>query len=307
MRRLIGLTMLVFLLGGCQIPDFTAAFKLNTFHIVSYGNDVRHYRAYFLRKNLTFLPNGRRTLLAVHTKTQSPAIVIRRKGYDEVYDMATYRHIAFREKASKHRTLRTLQRFLARRGYRIVNTRNFGVHLTTGPRKYRGYKTWLIDLKDYSRLKRRYLQALRHNPCRLKQLKPIPADLIKKELRLAVSKRLNVSDRTCLYESAKRLHISLPSPQKKPTPDRQNPSFSYYISHASEKELRTLLHTKTYKTRFSTFQQRALRQRLRQLEHDRLLKHGSLEELFAAYKHNKDPRIKQRIMQLLEQRQSNEN
>ena len=90
--------------------------------------------------------------------------------------------------------------------------------------------------------------------------------------------------------------ISPPKPSGKP--------YTYYLKHASLSELSTYISNKATKNSLSYNQYNMLSRRKVVLQEERLFKHGSLEELIAAYKVNKNPKYKQRIMRLMKDKQA---
>ena len=95
-----------------------------------------------------------------------------------------------------------------------------------------------------------------------------------------------------------------PSHQKLaiPTPPADKP-YSYYLHQASLNELSTYIANKATKNSLSYNQYNMLRHRKVVLQEEKLFKEGSLEELIAAYKVNKNPKYKARIMSLMKAKQ----
>jgi len=305
MWRYLGIVLMALVIEGCQTPPLWTSSELNTFQVVSYGYDVRHYRAYFTRADLSLLPNKKRTMFFEHTKHHTLAVLLRRRNRYELYDMSDPSHPKIRFETPKPLSLSALYRRLRRYGYRPANLQKLGIQVAIAPRRYRGVKTWMIEIEDFSRLKKRYLKAIKLGQSALvRRLKPIPAVLIAPELRAAFIAARTPKKRKALIRIARRLRINLPETSH-PAQTSQSSSphrFEYYLKRASESELRKILNTSTEKTKINSVQRRALRQRLHQLERDRLLKKGSLDELIDAYRREKDPLLKRRIMELLEKR-----
>jgi len=87
-----------------------------------------------------------------------------------------------------------------------------------------------------------------------------------------------------------------------PTPSSDKP-YSYYLHQASLGELSTYIANKATKNSLSYNQYNMLRRRKLFLQEEKLFKEGSLEELIAAYKVNKNPKYKKRIMSLMKAKQ----
>ena len=89
-----------------------------------------------------------------------------------------------------------------------------------------------------------------------------------------------------------------------PKPKPYTKPYSYYLNHASLSELSAYISNKATKNSLSYTQYNMLSRRKVLLQEERLFKHGSLEELIAAYKVNKNPKYKQRIMSLMKAKQA---
>jgi len=87
--------------------------------------------------------------------------------------------------------------------------------------------------------------------------------------------------------------------QKKPA----SLPYLYYLNNASLSALHTYLSKYTTKKSLSASKYSALRLREKSMEEKKLLKTGTLEELIAAYKRNKNPKFKQRILSLMKEKQ----
>jgi len=79
--------------------------------------------------------------------------------------------------------------------------------------------------------------------------------------------------------------------------------YLYYLNNASLSELHTYLSKHTTKKSLSTSKYLALKQKKTNMGDKEILKEGTLEELIAAYKRNKNPKFKQRILSLMKEKQ----
>jgi len=98
--------------------------------------------------------------------------------------------------------------------------------------------------------------------------------------------------------------IIKPSVKKVVPPKPSGKPYTYYLKHASLSELSAYISNKATKNSLSYNQYNMLSRRKVVLQEERLFKHGSLEELIAAYKVNKNPKYKQRIMTLMKDKQA---
>lgn len=80
--------------------------------------------------------------------------------------------------------------------------------------------------------------------------------------------------------------------------------YDYYRYHASYKELQKYLSKSESRSTLTYTQYNKLRRHANKLNEERLLNEGSLEELITAYKANKNPKYKQRIMTLMKDKQT---
>lgn len=80
-------------------------------------------------------------------------------------------------------------------------------------------------------------------------------------------------------------------------------SFDFYLNDASIEELTHYMDAKATKTSLSYTQYTQLIAKLDTLKEEKLLHDGTLEELIATYKVNKNPKYKQRIMTLMKEKQ----
>jgi len=118
----------------------------------------------------------------------------------------------------------------------------------------------------------------------------------KRKIQTVSKKKPVVIEKEVLEEEpakpiVKKVVPSKPKPYTKP--------YSYYLNHASLSELSTYISNKATKNSLTYNQYNMLSRRKVLLQEERLFNHGSLEELIAAYKVNKNPKYKQRIMSLM--------
>ncbi len=79
--------------------------------------------------------------------------------------------------------------------------------------------------------------------------------------------------------------------------------YAYYLHQASLEELSAYIANSATKNSLSSDQYDTLRHRKSLLQEEKLFNEGSLEELIAAYKINKNPKYKKRIMSLMKMKQ----
>ncbi|WP_295421055.1 hypothetical protein [Sulfurovum sp.] len=100
-------------------------------------------------------------------------------------------------------------------------------------------------------------------------------------------------------EEVKVIDVVMEKPQK---PAK---SYYYYLRYASYDELHSYLSSGDARNDLTYNQYNTLQKRRTTLREEKLLRDGSLEELIEAYKKNKDPRYKARILMLMKKAQEN--
>lgn len=225
-------------------------------------------------------------------------------------------------------------RYLKRKGYRYVTPQKAGYLITVSRRRYKGVKTILVDMKDYSHLMELYQKAIRtYSASEIKSIhtklpKILIYDYYKKYLRKANTPAQNKQ----LQIIAQKLGLGMKSAQKTQKPEEQTVDnedeklstetmteekngttiiqtakvakpYSYYLHDAPYEELNSYISSGNAQKELTYNQYRNLKEKF---YGEKLLREGSLEELIAAYKKNKDPRFKSKIMLLMKQAQSKE-
>ncbi len=89
-------------------------------------------------------------------------------------------------------------------------------------------------------------------------------------------------------------------------PDTAEKPYSYYLKEASLDELLAYMSQRHTRNVLSYHQYTMLKRRKKLLTKEKLFNEGSLEELISAYKINKDPKYKKRILTLMKNTQENQ-
>lgn len=92
-------------------------------------------------------------------------------------------------------------------------------------------------------------------------------------------------------------------PPQTPAQTPAQKPYRYYLKRASLKELSAYISDQATRNSLSYTRYNRLTKRKKVLQEEKLLKDGNLEELIAAYKTNKDPTYKKRIMELIKEKQ----
>ncbi len=297
---LIGL----FIMQGCSINQLFLTDEIDKVTIVRHTPYLKHNRAYFTRDTLKLLGHKKPYQLFLNPKTHDLGVLLHRGENYTLY------HFFSPPKTSRfHGTLKKVRAMLKKQGYKALeNATQGGYVVHTGPRRYKGVKTYLIDITDYSRLKKEYEKVIRtYNTQSLSSLKDtLPKSMIEPYLRYYWQRAEDETQKKALRRIEEKLHIVL---EQSETPvqiplSEQTP-YHYYRYRASMYELGNYLNSTESRAALTPAQYTILQHRLQILQQEKLLEEGSLETLIAAYEKNHDPRFKQRILELLKKERAN--
>jgi hypothetical protein len=304
-KRFLVIAMLL-LLQGCSLDNLFVSSGVDKVYVVKYNTYVKHRRAYFSRDDLRRFPNGKRYLFLYNRKTHNLGVLLRTKHAYKLYSFSHSNRSPLTYRQHLHSYKKAL-RYFAKKGYYRTNIHALGYVVKTGLRRYKGVKTLMIDVKDYSALKKRYLQAIRsYDASRISSIKEkLPASFIKADLLSYYKKAQNQEQREQLLRIADKLGIHIPhtsSPSQEEGAPKRAPSgksYYYYLYFAPTTELKAYITKGKADGTLTPKKQHELEARLWELRKNMLLENGSLDALIEAYKEHKDPAIKQRIMELL--------
>jgi len=253
-------------MNGCSVNELFLLNEINRVTIVKSTPEVKHYRAYFARSELKPVWKKQKYLFLYNRHKHDLGLVLRHHNTYTLYHFSHRNLPVVKLKiTSRHRERHMLHSF-AKIGYRTADLKALGYRTKVGLRRYKGVKTLMFDVKDYRRRPKE--KEANENPAQ-----------------------------SAPGQSVALMDIDSGTTQIKPL-------YPYYLHYASSAELdRYLKDPHTAKT-LSSSQLASLKTRLSKLRKETLLTEGSLETLIEAYKKDKDPEIKKRIMFLLKQQQS---
>ncbi len=322
MRKIL-LLLFFFLLNGCSLNSLFLADEVDKVYVVKHSPYVKHHRAYFTRTNLKPMQNCKKYLYLYHAEEKDLAILLHRKDQYRLYSLShpDKKEIIFN--VSPKTRYYTVLKSLKRQGYRLTSPTKMGYVSRVALRRYKGIKTLLVEVEDYSRLKEIYEKAIRtYDAKAIRSIKTIlPKPLIypyyeryhkraktQKQLEqlqiIATKLQLNSAGavaQTRKKDSKKALEEEKVLEEMKVVEVIEKPRevtkpYYYYLKRASYDELNTYLSRGGARDHLTYNQYNKLKARLKE---EKLLQDGSLEELIAAYKKNKDPRYKTRILLLM--------
>jgi hypothetical protein len=318
------LLLFLFLFSGCSVNQLMLWTELNKVEVLKQTPYMKHYRVYFQRDTLKPIRNGKRYLWFYNRKTKDLAILLHPKGSYKLYNITHPVLIATTIPADRRHGYYHLLRTLKSKGFRRATPSAYGFSTSIVPRRYKGVKTYRVDVKDYRRLIAQYKLAIRtYNAKWIRNIKTkLPAGLIRTYYQKYQAKAVTTRQKQQLHIIGIKLGINKPAhkeeqPKEEPAkiskttvqdiPEsnylpqtekkvESHDTYTYYLKKASYYELQNYLSTSDAKSTLSYSQYNTLTKRYQSLKEERLLKEGSLEELIAAYKKNNDPRYKSKIM-----------
>lgn len=327
------LLLFFFLLKGCTLDSPFLVGEVDKVYVVKHDSYVKYHRAYFTRENIKPIQNGSKYLYLYRAKEKDLAILLHRKNKYQLYSLSYPDKKVLIYKTHKTKD-RTILKNLRRKGYHPVSPATIGYTSRVSMQLYKGLKTLLVEVEDYSRLQNMYKKAIRtYNAQDIKHIKTkLPKELISSyykqyhkraktqkqfEQLQIIAEKLQLSSagvvaQTTKEDSKKVIEEEKVKKEEVPKkvkvvkvikkPRKATKPYSYYLESASYSELNTYLSKSESREDLTYNQYNTLKERLKE---EKLLVDGSLEDVIAAYKKNKDPRFKTRSLKLMKKVQEN--
>jgi hypothetical protein len=314
--------LLLFLFSGCSIDNFIVFGEINKVNIVQQSKYMKHYRAYFHRTHLHSITHGKKYLYFYNKRSKDFAILLHPKNK---YILYSFSHPGSNIKIRSDRKhgYRNMIKVLRHKGYRRTSPHRVGYTTKVSLRRYKKIKTLLIEVKNYQYLQNLYKKAIKtYNAKKIKNIKTkLPKVLIESYYKTYKAKASTEKQFNQLNIIAEKLHLnkSVPSTQEThqkeetqiqtSTSIKENTAeqlYTYYLKKASYYELNNYLSTSEAKSTLTYSQHHTLQKRLNNLEEKQLLQNGTLEELIAAYKKNKNSKYKTKILTQMKELQKAE-
>jgi len=362
MQKMI-LLLFFLLLNGCSFNNLFVGGEIDKVTVVKYTPYMKYHRAYFSRAQLKTIRAGKKYLYLYNAKTNDIAVLLHRRNQYVLYNMSNPKQQPYAiNVTSKTKYWQVLKGF-KHKGFKIIKSlASVGYTASVSRKRYKGVKTILIEIQEYSRLQTLYKKAIKtYNASKIKNIKTrLPKSLISsyytqykkraktraqllqlsviaKKLKLKapkvsgkpIRKQKNTHSKQKIQTTRKNIPevqakekskeeeieeprtpevdeepVVKPSVNKIVSPKPSGKPYTYYLKHASLGELSAYISNKATKNSLSYNQYNMLSHRKVVLQEERLFKYGSLEELIAAYKVNKNPKYKQRIMTLMKDKQT---
>jgi len=311
--------LFLFLLSGCSINSLAMWGELDKVHVVKSNSYIKYYRAYFQRTHLHTIQKGQKHLFFYNARTKDLAILLHPKNKYVLYSFS-HPNLVIKINSNRKHGYRHMLKILKRKGYRRTSPHSVGYTTHIALRRYKKVKTILVEARDYQHLQSLYKKAIRtYDAKEIKHIKTrLPKVLIdsyytKYKAQATTWEQLKQLE---IIASKLRLNESVSSreemPQKKEIETTTNTDknnierlYTYYLKNASYYELNNFLSTSDAKNTLNPTQYKHLKTRNNQLKENILLENGSLEELIEAYKKDKSPKYKKKIMERIKEIQQN--
>lgn len=325
MRNIVLAFMLLFL-SGCSLNHLLLSEEIDTVNVVKYQKYFKQHRAYFKRDNLQFVARHSKYLFLYRTKKKELGILLRRHNTYTLYNFTNPEKANITLRSKKALSYKKLLKHFSLTGYKPANLKHLGYSSKIALRRYKGVKTLMVEIKDYSTLKQKYEKAIRsyqskgilsikthlpkkfiypyfkkyqnktQTPGKLEQLQRIGAKLHFRDKTLIVKEDLEEEVNEELDEEDKDENIYIPN-------SNNAKGYDYYLHKAPVNELKRYLAKINTRFALTYNEYQALQTHYNKRKEKTVFTEGSLEELIAAYKVNKDPKYKKRIMVLMKETQ----
>lgn len=296
--RTVVLFFFLVLLNGCSLNRLYVPGEINKVTAVEYTPYMKHHRAYFTRTELETIKEDQKYLYLYDKKKKHLGILLHRKNEYILYNLSNPEQPALTLHTDPKTSYTHVLKSLKRQGFAPVDSLyDVGVIASVAPRRYKGVKTLLVEVQDYSHLQDLYQQAIRrYNADGVKSIQTkLPKQLIYEYFRRYENRARTQKQLAQLQIIAQKLQIKT-----------REEIYTYYLHEAPLDALSAYLSQKETKASLSTRQYTLLKRRKKSLQEAKLFYEGSLEDLIAAYKINKDPKYKKRILSLIKEKQENQ-
>ncbi len=324
--RMIMLFLFFLLLNACSLNNPSLSGEIDKITVVKYTPHMKQHRAYFARSELQIIKDDKKYLYLYHAKENDLGILLHRKNQYILYSLSKPDQPALAMTENQKTTVRHVLKSFKGKGYNTITSLNsIGYISSVSLKRYKGVKTLLVETQEYSRLQDLYKSAIKtYNADKIKNIKTtLPKQLIvdyykhyekrattdiQLEQLQIIAQKLQIKSKVIPDKTQKEKEESIQDeliqeesfifiPVEKP--------YAYYLEEASLDELLSYIAQSATKNTLSNHRYTMLKRRETSLREEELFNQGSLEELIAAYKVNKDPKYKKRIMSLIKDTQDN--
>lgn len=295
--------LLFLLLNGCSLNNLFVKEEINKVTVVQYEPYMKHHRAYFTRTELQTIKDDQKYLYLYNEKENDLGILLHRKNQYILYSLSKPEKQALAINTNPKTTYTHVLKSFKRKGFNLITSVDtVGYIISVAPRKYKGVKTLLVEIRDYSHLQDLYKQAIKsYNADKIKNIKTkLPKQLVSAYYARYEKRAKTQVQRSQLQIIAQKLQMA--TEKEKST---KHKPYIYYLNDASFDELSAYMSENDTRDSLSHQQYTMLKGRASYLKEEKLLNEGSLEDLITAYKINKNPKYKKRIMSIMKDQQIN--
>ncbi|UPT77383.1 hypothetical protein MN086_10050 [Sulfurovum sp. XGS-02] len=295
--RTVVLFLFFILLSGCSLNRLYVPGEINKVTVVEYTPYMKHHRAYFTRTELETINEDQKYLYLYDKKNKYLGFLLHRKNEYILYNLSKPEQAALTLHTDPKTNYTHILKRLKRQGFTPVDSLySVGVIASVAPRRYKGVKTLLVEVQDYSHLQELYKDAIRrYHADGIESIQTkLPKQLIYEYYRRYEKRARTRKQLAQLQIIAQKLQIKT-----------QEEIYTYYLYEAPLDTLSAYLSQKETRGALSNHQYSMLKRRKKSLQEEKLFNEGSLEDLIAAYKINKDPNYKKRILLLIKEKQEN--
>ncbi|EIF50671.1 hypothetical protein [Sulfurovum sp. AR] len=282
--RTVVLLFFFLLLSGCSLMSPYVPGEINKVNIVEYTPYMKHHRAYFTRSELEMIKEDQKYLYLYDKKKKEVGLLLHRKNGYILYNLTKPEQSALTLHVTPKTTYARVLKTFKHKGFTPVDSlTDVGVIVSVAPRRYKGIKTLLVDVQDYSSLQDLYKKAIRtYDTNGIKDIQTkLPKQLVYEYYRRYEKRARTRRQLVQLQIIAQKLQIKT-----------QEEIYTYYLKEADQDALTAYLSQKETRDSLSSRQYRLLKKRKKFLQEEKLFNEGSLEDLIAAYKKNKNPNTK---------------
>jgi len=178
--RNTALILMMFLLNNCSFHSLFLSKEINKVMVVKYSPYVKRHRAYFARMKLKTIEGSRKYKFLYNPKKQELALMLHKRNLYTLYNFTQTDAPTLSIEAKGNTTYEDVLKVFKHKGYISKSLNALGYIPSVSLRRYKGIKTLMIEVKDYHRLKKLYLNAIKnYNAKKIKSIKTVlPKSLI---------------------------------------------------------------------------------------------------------------------------------
>lgn len=204
------LILIVFLIHGCSWNPFITENELNTVTVVKHYPYQKYYRAYFERKDLHKFPNGKKYLYLFNRKKHILGLLLHKDDNYLIYNLSEANKEALSLSVKKNIKYKSLLKACKKKGFSTVRSpRSVGYLIYVSLRQYKKAKTLRFNIKNYSKLQKRYKDAIKsYTYADIKHIKTtLPKRLIRHYYLYYKKQAKTQAEKKALIQIGSKLHL----------------------------------------------------------------------------------------------------